>query len=117
MVEIEKHLATSNIIREESNVNSLYLGCAERAIKALFLINGGGVITVLTYIYHATTLSANLFTSISLVAFLIGLALVFNVVARDFYYIKDKSIEFKDDIQYFLLGKTPFKNISRFQIS
>lgn len=112
----EQYLATSNIIREDSNVNSLYMGAAERAINALFLMNSGGAITVLAYIYHASVPSAKLFLSISLVTFLLGVALVFNVVARDFYYIRNKSLEFKNDIQSFLLGKIPFSDIKRFQM-
>jgi len=117
MNEAEKNFVISNITREADNVNALYLGCLERAIKSLFFLNSGGTVTILTYIYNIKEPSINIFIEISLVIFLLGLILVFNVVVRDFYYVQRKSLEFHGDVRKFLLNNTPFSDIRRFQFS
>lgn len=109
-----QNLATANIIREADNVNALYIGCSERAIKSLFLLNSGGAVTILAYI-HNNLDSLNVFIKISLVIFLLGLVLAFDVVARDFYYIQKKSLEFHSDVRKFLSSNIPFNGIRRFQ--
>jgi hypothetical protein len=107
----EKFCATSNIIRAQQDLNTIYFSCSERAIKSLFLINGGGIIAVLAYTHDKTS---NIFVTISLIIFLMGLILVLILVKNDFFYILQKAKNFNVDINEFLLGSKSFSKITHF---
>lgn len=113
----EKTIATSNIVREDENINSLFYNCAERAINTLILLNSGGCITVLAYIYRTTKSSSNYFLNFSLIIFILGLLFVFYVIESDFRNTRNKSLDYKKDIKNFLLDKITFREIKKFQLS
>lgn len=98
------------IIRCEDILRNLYLGSVERGIKALFLLNAGGTVTVLTYIsnkiYWAKFLSI-----ISLATFLIGLLLAVIVVFYDFKFLYQILEDFKSDINKYFKNEIPLKQI------
>lgn len=48
----EKEKIITNILKITDNLQSIYFSCVERIIKSLFIINSGGVVTTLTYIYN-----------------------------------------------------------------
>lgn len=115
MTATEKSAAEANIIREESNINQIYQGCAERAVKSLFLLNGSGAIAILAYL-HAQSFYANLLIRLSLFSFLCGLLMALCIVARDFDWAKTKSQDFHSDVRQFLRHRNiPFDNIRWFR--
>jgi len=116
MDETQRQWATSNIVRVGDNLNRIYESCAERAIKLLTLINSGGIITVLAYIYRPKGDPTGMLLSISLMLFVIGLMCILDVVARDYDFTQNISLRFNEDVQHFLLGEIPFADIRQFQI-
>jgi hypothetical protein len=76
---------TNNIIyRTHDRLLNIYAGVTERALKALFLINGGGVVALLAYLHDSSPLVFNKLIC-SLTCFLLGLVLTVVLVALDFY--------------------------------
>jgi hypothetical protein len=76
---------TNNIIyRTQDRLLNIYSGVTERALKALFLINGGGVVALLTYLHDSSPfIMTKLILSLS--CFLLGLIMTVFLVAIDFY--------------------------------
>ena len=57
----EKNQLSFSIARQHENLKNLYLGSVERSIKNLLLVNAGGVVTVLAYLFklsHSLTWSS-----------------------------------------------------------
>ena len=86
MNEEERKQYWLDILRINSSHLTQYNGATERAIKALFLINSGGIIAILAYLYKDTLpfCSKTLFI-LSLTLFLIGLLFAFAVVTFDYF--------------------------------
>lgn len=72
------------IFKQEENLKNLYLASVERGIKSLFLVNAGGVVTILAYIFKQNNSSAKSLLFLSLLSFLIGLMSALLVVFLDF---------------------------------
>lgn len=91
---------TNNILfRTENRLLDIYAGVTERALKALFLINGGGVVTLLAYLHDTSV--ANLKLILSLAAFLLGLLMTVVVVAVDYYVCLKSLRNFTVNLQRF----------------
>lgn len=66
----------------------VYLGCVERVIKALFLINGGGTIALFSYAHtHPDLYSNSNYLSHSLLSFVIGLLFAHVTVGFDYLFV------------------------------
>ena len=98
------------ILRCEDALRNLYLGSVGRGIKALFLLNAGGTVTVLTYISDEEGWSKFL-SIISLTTFLIGLLLTLIVVFFDFKFLYKDLENFKADINKYFSNEIPLKQI------
>lgn len=72
------------IFKQEENLKNLYLASVERSIKSLFLVNAGGVVTILAYIFNQNNRCAKSLLFLSLLSFLIGLMSALLVVFLDF---------------------------------
>jgi membrane-associated protease RseP (regulator of RpoE activity) len=72
------------IFKQEENLKNLYLATVERGIKSLFLVNAGGVVTILAYIFKHTNGCSKYLLFISLLSFLLGLMSALLVVFLDF---------------------------------
>ena len=110
----ENQWAIWNILRAEENLKSIYFGCVERSIKALFLLNSGGTITILAYIYHAQNSCAKALLSIGLILFLLGLLFAVSVVGFDYFLFLKKLRQYNRDIRTFFAFQLPFNRIQEF---
>src|SRR5258708_5461588 len=106
-------------IKEATNtLSNIYLCCMETTIKALFLLNAGGTVTVLAYMHQVMHIKQKtcLF-SISLVSFLAGLIFTFILVAYNFGSLYKRLKEFIDDIMNYRSNKIQFNEIKLFNLS
>jgi uncharacterized membrane protein len=91
------------LLKEEDKNQHLYLGAVERAIKALFLLNSGGVVTILAYMNHlGNSGSFNHFLIGSLIIFLIGIISALIVVVIDYLFLLDRLNKFNEDTKKYL---------------
>lgn len=75
-----------------------YNFATKQIIKALFLINSGGVITILAYWYRGAKGCSTLLLGSSLGMFLIGLILAFILVAADYFLCKHRVESFNSNM-------------------
>ncbi len=92
------------VLRIEERLYETYRTCADRAIKALFFLNSGGAVTILTYQKAA---SKNSF-SVPLRIFLVGLVAIFIMVAIDYFLVLNIRDAFKKNALLFLEHKLSF---------
>jgi hypothetical protein len=91
---------TNNILfRTENRLLDIYAGVTDRALKALFLINGGGVVTLIAYMHDSSVVNIKLIASLA--AFLLGLLLTVMVVAVDYYVCLESLRNFAANLQRF----------------
>lgn len=103
-------------VRTADKLMTAYLGCVERIIKSLFLINAGGVVTILTYL-HQSDISYNVKKLLdkSLKAFLAGLFFALVLVSIDYFLMLTRVNKFNGDIENFREGKILFSKIIKSQ--
>ncbi len=107
--------AKANILRIDDRLSIIYQGCSERAVKALFLVNSGGVISILTYIFQDRKLIHNPDIKFSLLTFLFGLAFVFlGVVGVDYFLSFYRSQSFGRQVKKFIGNEIAFFDIHQF---
>lgn len=80
----EVQLTDTIVQRTLDRLSVMYAGVSERGIKALFLINGGGIVTMLAY-FHEPSVEKNILLFLSFVCFLLGLMLTVILVGIDYY--------------------------------
>jgi hypothetical protein len=90
MNENEIQITNNIVFRTQDRLLNIYAGVTERALKALFLINGGGVVAMLAYLNDSATATNNKML-VALGCFLTGLVFTVLVVAVD-YYVCFKSL-------------------------
>ncbi|HCD9515733.1 TPA: hypothetical protein NGI80_000182 [Legionella pneumophila] len=100
---------------EHENNRNLYLGSAERAINTLFLLNTGGTVTLLTYLFQKKQPDINCFLIFSLCTFIIGIILALIVVLIDFEYLRKNLTKFCDNMCKYLDGDILYNEIRQFQ--
>lgn len=111
----EASYAAENIARMGDNLQSIYLGCLERITSALFLINGGGVVTILAYMYKSEGPNNSILLFVySLCSFIVGLLLAFTYTALDFWLVRKKLLRFSNDAFDFFINKISFMEINLF---
>jgi len=85
MNELEKQAKIAFIQRHWEILMSIYLGSAERMIKVLLLVNSGGLITILAYLYKQKTPdNINILFKSSLSWFLCGLIATIVIAIIDY---------------------------------
>lgn len=114
----QRDIAVGNIIREEVDIFQVYMGCAERLIKSLFLLNSGGVVTLLAYL-HDKLSSVDVDNqvwclSISLRLFILGLMSAFFLVVADYFFLGKRLFNYMKQSREFLDDKISFSKINRF---
>lgn len=118
MNESQQSSITNTLVRAENDLRTIYLGCTERLIKSLFLINGGGVIALLAYIYkneiQLSIIKKYLF-SVALITFLIGLCFTFILVICDFLFVFKKHNILRAEIFDFFDNKILVNRFSVFK--
>lgn len=108
----EKIRCEQYMIRTLDMLRDLYLGASERAIKSLALVNGGGVITMLSYI-HAIS-PPNEYVKFSLYAFIGGFVLFFLIVLLEFKFCSSQFEKFAKQIRQFYKDEIGFSEIDIF---
>lgn len=113
----EQASITNTLIRNASDFRMIYLGSAERIIKSLTLINSGGIIAILAYLYKDTNSAhkSNVL-SFSLIMFLIGLISIFTVVIYDFILNDRNHTNLRNGIDNFYANKITVKQLNIFDI-
>lgn len=81
---LEIQIADNIIQRTLDRLLVMYGGVSERGIKALFLINGGGIVAMLAFLHDSYT-NKNIYLLLSLGCFLLGLILTVMLVGIDYY--------------------------------
>lgn len=112
----EREAAISNIIRSEDGLLKLYLGCAERLMNALFLINSGGAVALIAFLHLIQNPAKKWWIAFSLIVFLIGLVCAFVLVGADYLFVAHGFSKFGREKKNFLLAKAPFSSIGYFQM-
>jgi hypothetical protein len=103
------------LLREEDKNQHLYLGAVERAIKALFLLNSGGVVTILAYMSNlGNNGSFNYYLIGSLIIFLIGIISALIVVVIDYLFLLDRLNKFNEDTKKYLGNNISYNEIRQF---
>lgn len=102
----EKEFATAHITRIEDNLLKVYLDCAERTTRALFMLNAGGTGTLLAYIYNTGTNSSWIKSALGV--FILGLILAFILVAFDYFFLLGRVQDFHNKITDFYSNKISF---------
>lgn len=100
----EVQIADNIIQRTLDRLLKIYNGVSERGIKALFLTNGGGVVTVLAYLHNSSS-AYNSCLVVSLCLFLIGLGLTVLLVGFDHYLSLNSLKNYNDNIIRYNNGK------------
>lgn len=115
----EREVAVSNILRYEEVQRGIYLGCAERIVKSLFMVNSGGVVAVLTYLHPPNNMAPIKELSLlsSLKFFLVGLLCAFILVACDYLVVSYRISNFNKQCAQFFNNSSIFSNIKAFQSS
>lgn len=107
-----KNLVFHTILREEERLLALFLGAAERAIKILFLLNAGGVATILAYIANK---GANGLLIGSMLSFIVGIIAAMIVVGWDYQYTSNRFSNFQADAAKYLNDEILFYEIKQFK--
>ena len=103
------------IARHSETLRTIYLGCAERLIKALFFVNSGGLIAILTYMYKdTTTIRAKNFFHISFGWFLAGFIVAFVLVICDYLVARSMMNNYHQEIGQFREQELDFEKIKAF---
>lgn len=114
----EREAAVTNILREKGAIYDTYIGCAERIIKALFLMNSGGVVTILAYLHgfkEAGAVKNEYWINLSLCVFLTGLVSAFILVACDYLIVNRGFTKYSSHTRKFLRNEISFSEIDWFK--
>lgn len=95
----ERGLLYADVVRISDALLILYTGATERVIKSLFLINSGGIITILAYIYRGTSAASKNLLNYAFIMFLVGLILAFALVILDYFTCERRSKTFSTKIK------------------
>ncbi|VEB35519.1 hypothetical protein [Legionella cherrii] len=101
------------VFRQEENLKSLYLGSVERSLKTLFLLNAGGVVTVLAYI-KKTNYCAKTLLYITLIIFLLGLLSALLVTFLDFKNSYDSYMQYQNNLKEYFSNKIVYQKVNEF---
>jgi hypothetical protein len=105
---------TNNIIyRTHDRLLNIYAGVTERALKALFLINGGGVVALLAYLHDSSPLVSTKLL-LSLGCFLMGLILTVILVALDFYVCLNYLNNYTANLKHFNHGEIELEEVQNY---
>ncbi len=107
----------SIILRHDEVLRTIFLGSIERIIKALFLVNAGGLITLLAYLYKDhVTMNARVLFNTSLNWFLFGFIFAFIVVISDYLSLLFRTKNYNKQTSQFLSKKQlEFEKIDEFK--
>lgn len=115
MNEVQKNEIKGILFYARNLIVTYYFNVVERAIKLLSIINGGGTITILTFI-HSTSSKINWMLNFSLIAFLFGIILLLILVALDYQQELCRINDFDIDIREFYSNKTSLDEIRHFKL-
>ncbi len=104
MSEIEKREAKKAFEKYESLLFEIYLGATERAIKAMFITNGGATVAILAYLHGlGTTAPRNLWGALG--CFVLGLIIAVVLVGIDYYICLKNMNNFRARVGKFHMGE------------
>ena len=93
-----------------------FLGATDRVVKALFLINGGGVVTLLSYLHGLPTAHCHSLLW-SLGMFLLGVFLIGIIVVLNFDISLINFNKFINNFKRFFHNETIFSNTQKIGVS
>lgn len=108
----QKNYIHTLLFRREDLIRSMYFESVERSIKTLFLLNAGGIITILANIVRNGSTCSKIMFITSLIIFLLGLHLSLLTVLLDFRSRKRMFFNFISKAKDYLADKIPYKDIN-----
>src|SRR3990167_7198273 len=104
MNELEKQKTESIAQNMLQLLIQTYNGATERGLKALFIANGGGLVTMLTYFYGLPCLKQKLLL-LPLKLFLAGFIAAIIIVSIDYLICFRNVLSYKEKVKKFAVGK------------
>lgn len=102
--------AIIELTQVKNDLFKIYQYCSEQVTKSLFLVNSGGIITLLAFIHSNPSLKNHGLT-LALFSFICGLISDFTLVIYDYFVILSKSNQFKTDLEKFYNNYIPLTEI------
>lgn len=102
--------------RQFENLKNLYLESVERSIKTLFLLNAGGVVTVLAYLFKLSHSCSKSLLILSLIAFIIGLLLALLVVVLDFRNADSSFTYYSSNMDKYFVSTISYQELNQFKL-
>jgi hypothetical protein len=89
-----------------------YNGATERVIKSLFLINAGGVVTILTYLHNSSLAKCSkMLCAVALLFFIVGLVFSFMMVSLDYFSCYWRQNFFNKNVKNFFDDKVTLAEV------
>lgn len=82
---------------------NIYMTSTQHGINTMFLINGGGIVTLLAYL-SSPNIKINFYLIISLCFFILGLCISVVVVMADYFLCRQSVINFNKNLEYYSEG-------------